>query len=698
MPYKFKQKIDGIGKLDKALRNRVSDEAFSSLSEKEVDVLVKNFLIGSKATTELTLGIGQPINSHSFANFIRDTKFYIGAVNSQAGVLEENIRTTTKDNFSILNDIQHEALVMDAVTTEEEIKIAKSFTSVHFNSFVRAIDFDLGKGNKQWFVDYKTQLPFLDANISKIVPGSGLMLPVKGHVNVSIVDVELVGEETDVGDTRKLVKGSSPRNLLLKNRIFRHVIARREFDNTSRKYEKTYADCSLLLTFGSVQLLNHLKINPVGHSTLDIIELSFINESGEEVSLLQTTVAAETYLLVMFEPVRTKYMKIKFRQYAPVTKTSYKIQDSRVQEINRVLRGVGFSQTLQSNPEDVSGRIFDFSIESISAGLYMFESLGVFRSQPINVVSPLGLTISDRVQTIDVVSAQHDYGNLFSLPQGTVLHEFYVGCDLRDKSDNIVLRDILPVPDSYPIQTEFLPIIGGESKVKLFPDFTWNLDKYLVDSVSVFGTSIRVTTSVPHGLEVDDLVAVVGPINHLFNGEFTVESIIDQYSFTINVSVPADYVIGSSTLPYSYIYKANTGYVDNQESPFTVYSNGDLLTLGTDYKYSLNFGKDWYSTINLDTYIDALRHAASGRFFIKILNPDYENVYWTEYRPLTNQFLGRTKLAMLKNGRVVFGSRLAEPDISGTLNTIVVSRANSSSLYISSIISYYALKVRENVS
>lgn len=698
MPLKLKKSLREKGEVRKALRRRITDEELRDFTEREVDQRIAGFLTDDRRETRPGLVPGNPIFSHTWREFTKDSKFYVGSLNGRLSTLEEEIRNTAKQSFGMLQDIQQEALALDSFLTEEEIKVLHNFSTVHYNAFVRTVDQQLGFNSLRWLRDYKTELPFLPNHKANIIPATGLTLPVRERVNVPIIDVQLVGEETDVGDSDKPIVSSSPRNLLRKNKVFRHVIIRREFDKTSRKYRKTSSRATLLMTLGNVQLVNNLQIKPVGQSTVWIDELSYINEAGQEIALSTDVIPADTSLRVLFEPVRTKHLKITFRQHAPVTSTNYQVKDMRAKHLNEVLRGVGFEQLLDESQEEMQGRVYDFSLEEISAGLFVYEPLGVFRSRPVAIESPLGLTISDRTEKINVTNNQRTYGTDFSLPDGTVLNEYYVGVTLRDANSNIALRDLIPVPDSYPTQREYLPLIGGESKLKLFPDMHWNLEKIQVASVDPVAAQkfATVTTSSAHRLDVGSTVEIqaIGPQGHPFNGVFSGEVTGDTTILLRLSEISTEYTITANDLPKSFIYLTDE---DEQPDPLTVSREGTSLSIGTDYVVSIDGGitfvSDWPRG---EEYRKALRLARSGRFVVKIINAQLDKLYWVQYRPKRTQYLGRTNLVQLKNGRVVFDKKLQ--GTVGNAHTVIVSRADSSSPYITPIIQFYALKVRENVS
>lgn len=700
MPFKFKRSVTEADEIKRALRKRVSDEAHNDLSEREIEARIVQYLTKNKRDTKPPLLPGNPIFSHTWREFVKDSKFYVGMLNGRTSTLEEKIRSSTKDAWGTLNDIQQEALVLDSLITEEEIKVYRNFTTVHFNSFARAIDMGLGFGNLSWTQDYKTERNFLPNQKSSVIPGTGLTLPLRERVLVPITDVKLLGEGTDVGDSRKPIVSTSPRNLLRKNEAFRHVIIRYEHDETGRKFKKNASRVTLLLELGNIQLVNFLLLKPLGHSTIAIDELTYINDAGEEVVLSADPIPSETNVRVLFEPIRTRYLKIRLRQYAPVTKTHYAVRDWRVKKLNEVLRGVGFSQLLPEGEEEIQGRVYDFSLEEVRVGLNIYEPTGVFRSRPIKIESPLGLTLSDKTAKVETVTDPGAYGQNLILPEGSVLNEYYAGVRLRDRNGNILLRDLIPVPDSYPIQREFLPLVGADGRFKLFPDLLWNLDKTYIDTiVPVEGGSsdyFEINTRAPHNFTVGEFVEIVGvgPQEHAFNGTYTAEVLSET---KLKVDQPTDvttYEITENTRPRAFFFAAD---LTDQASPLSVNENNLTLTIGTHYQVSIDDGATWLNEFPRgQDYIEALRLARSGRFRVKIIAPKLDRLYWTEYRPLKTQYLGNTKLVRLRNGRVVFHKSLIGSK--GTVNTVIVSRSDTHNPYVSPIIQFYALKVREDVS
>ena len=704
MPIELKDGFKAAKYVRRAAERRAADEAHQELSQSEIDIRTQVVLRQRAGGSTLPpIYPGTVMDARVWANYVRDSKMTLGILASQGDALESEILQSARKNFAMLDDLQREAQALDAYVTEEEVKINGRYSQVHFNSFVRPEDAPLAYDQIDWLVDYKTGLPFTASNMNDMIPGTGMTLPLRQRIEVPIIDAVLVGEETDVGDTSKPIVSSDVRNLLRSDRVFRHVIIRTDHDDTSRKYNFTPSYCTILLTFASVQLVNELTIRPLGHSTVYVDSLSYLNEAGEEVQLTETELPNEVQLTVLFEPVRAKYLKVKLRQYAPVTRADYQAGDLRARELNKILRGAGFSQLLTENSERVQGRVYDFSMESVKAGLRTYENLGVFRSQPIETEGPLGVSYDDIVETIQISNDNRTYGSYFFLDEGEALLERYLGVDLKWPEGSRAFRALIPLPDSRSTQREFLPIFSGEARAKLYPDIMWNLNKKNVESAAWLGGWCFIKFAEPHEFGDADGVKRTDRI-HLFSGpgeaaeDYNFSS-VEWYITSDKWVVAAPEDIGGlslDTLEYSKI----TPYVfreEDQPEPMTIFREEAVLSIGVDYQISLDSGSTWLSSWPRDkSWLVRRAKAKAGVFKIRFLSPKHNELYWIDYRVLRNQQLSPRPGIRLRNGRVVFDRRFA--DASGTLSTVIVSRADNVNSYLTPVLLSYFLRVREYVN
>lgn len=712
MTIKLKENLSNFTAVDRAARRRIKEDT-PDLAGKDLELAANKFLRNGQQSEQVNVRSGRPLFSTPFTSFLNDCRFYIGSYNGHLTDLQREIESSSQEAFSVLDEIQKEAKALDSTLSEEEIKVLNNFDFVHYNSFTRRIDSALGFDQQKWLVDFKTDLPFLQGMEANVIAGEGITLPIREITQIPIADAYLVGEETDVGDSRKPVESTSPRNLLLPNKVFRHVIIKRDYDSTTRKYKKFVPQVSVMLEFSNLQLLNMLSIEPVGHSTVDVFSITYVNEAGEEIALDVESISTELNTKLVFEPIRTKYLKLSFRQFAPVTSSFYNVENKRTKQINKILKGAGFSTLLEMSEDPMQGRVFDFSLKSISAGLVSYEPLGFFRSQDVNVSSPAGLVLNNVSESIKITSDQRGYGQDFDLPDGVVLSEYYVGVDFKNVNGGILLRDLIPLPDTSPVQSEALPLLGGKSKLKLLPDLLWNVERDLVKSIyfeSGIGTDRGMIVELyeDHSYRVGDAIAILTPPGYNLGVSYVIKEFVDELTFitepkskdddsefgsslTSTMLIGLDPVVDENTRPYTYIY--DLGAV-NSSPPLSVYRENQEIYIGSDYKISFDGGETFFTDWpNGDQLKTALEDPRSGRCIVELIKPEYDKFYWCEYKPMQNQWLGSTKLARLRGNKVIFDESLKFG--TGTANTVVVLRADNNSPLVTPVIYSYSLKVRK---
>lgn len=711
MPIESKEGFNTSKYVREAAQRRAADQNLSQFSKSEIDRRAETIMaLRSTTPTFPTIAPGVTIDAVAWSDYLKDTKMHISIIANSGKGIEEEIDFNVTKNFAVLDDLQREVLAINSYVTEEEVKANNGYSTVHYNSFNRAFDYGLPYDNPEWIVDYKTGLPFMPQNISDVVPNTGITLPLRHEQAITISNVTIVSEETSFGDTKTPILSNEPKNLLRKDRIFRHVIAERLHDNTSRKYNHRPVTCSLLLELAGLQLVNALCIRPVGQSPVFVEAVSYFNESNEEVQLTEVELDNKVELTILFEPIRTRQLKVKLKQYAPVEQAYIENTDFKVREINKLLRAADFNQLLPEESESIQGAIYDFSLETIKCKLRAYENLGAFRSIPVEVTGPIACSLDNDIQTIEVGTEQRQYESTSFLTEGEVLVERYLGVDLKTAEGGQALHDLIPIPNSMRNQREFLPMFSGESKANLFPDLFWNVskDQKWTSAEWTLGNVLVITFTEPHSLadayaantlQSDAIVSVAGTGE---NGKlYSVRS--TSWYFTSSTDLYITVTDGISRLPNSITSEELTispyVYVEAQQaSPFNVYKEDELLTFGTDYTFSLDSGSTWYSDYSFQpnwSYISS--SAKAGAFKIKVTNIDSNKQYFIDYRPYHNQQLSQSPGVSLKRGRIVFARKYKKAF--GGISPVIVSRADNANPYLTSILKSYFFKVREaNVS
>ena len=493
---KFKDRISFHGLYLQAAKRRILDQRhMPDMDDKVVQRLALRMLQSTRSLQPRIHKSDKPISSNIEGAFLKQFKFFVALMNIQAGRLAQVVRSDAKDSYATLHEMQRELVSLDAEVEEKEIELLGNYSKVYLNTFNRSTDGQIQWSDKSWLIDFKTGFPFMQRYIMDILPSAGAVLPIREYVRAPIIDAIIIDERSDSGDSITPYISSSPRNVFRKNKVFKYAVVRQEFDSTSRKYKsKTSFDSyphscistmTMQLELGNVMHVNTLKIHPLGDSTLSIKEIRYINEAGEEIAMNTLPIDNHTEIIVLLEPVFTKYIIIEFQQQAHLAKTTVPTGDKRAKAINSILKSSGFTNTLPEVSRDVSGRVYDFSLRSIEVGLSRYENKGIFRGQPVIVSSPVGMEISKNNESIVPSIKFGTYEDTTILPEGKVIQEAYVGVRLFDKDGNRRMDSICPVLDSGLVQFEYLAPISEICRYKLFPDLDWTHEDICVDEMEL---------------------------------------------------------------------------------------------------------------------------------------------------------------------------------------------------------------------
>jgi hypothetical protein len=694
MPLDVKPRKNNFSALERAARKRARDYENESLTKREEDVRTATFLSRTNYAFKPGQAVNQPTSSNHYREFMRDSRFFVALNNIELNDLEKDTDSFLRRSLNAIQRIQKDTDALDASILEEEIRFYKDYDQVHYNGFIRERDMPLSQQSKQWMIDLRTESSFERHQLLNLIPSTGLTLPVSNKLRIPILNAHLVGEETDVGDTKKPIIEGDVRDVFLPDKVFRWVIIRREHDKTTRKYKHDTSYVTILLDLPGIQLVNWLEAIPAAASSLLIDGISYLDEANEEVSLSTLQVDSRGGLIFLFEPIRARRIKIRFAQYAPVVKLGRDHEVLEIKELNKLLDGLDWVSRFDQDSEYIEGRVFDFSIRDIQVGLNTYLPTGIFRSKDVHVANIASAIVTDAIEEVPITTSDIS-GVPDTLPDVEAFSEYYLGMDIQNKQGKRLLKDLIPIPDTYPIQTEFLPLVGSDGRLKLMPDLLWNLlSNRVLTATSVSLRRLDIVTNQPHGFEVGDRISFTVPAGHVLVGNYLVKAVNGTYGFSIQTTGPSvDAEVTENTTPYLKVYLSRPSIVNVESPPIRVFRDGVELFVGTDYL--LNFGTaDTWST-QFPTGVDlqqTLEDARSGKCHIRMVNPSFTSVYWVEYKPLANQWLGRTKLVKLKNGRVVFDSKFRK--CKGTINTVSILRGDFTNPYTTPLLRNYSLKVR----
>lgn len=697
MPVRFKQRTDHLGALGRAARARVQDEPHVNLSEDQVKARVNKFLRADNRQLLPGHKAGGVLRSGFQREFVKDIKFFSNWNALSVNGLQKDLRRAVRQVQGRLRDIEQDARGIGAYVTEEEIKRNQHWSFVHHNEFVRREDLGLGADDQRLMVDYKTGGTFLPEHIVRVQPGSGAMLPLTHRQQVPVVDIQLVGEKTDVGDSRQPLISNDPRNILIPDKLFRHVIVRREHDSSGRRYKRSSSRCTLLLELAGQQLFNHLQVSPASHVPMQVSRISYLNEAAELVDLEFEALDLQGVLHLFIEPIRARYLEVELRVHAAVTKDRINTRAQLAKVLNRYIQGLDWHSRLPEDQEELDGRVLDFSIRDLQVGLNTYSGVGIFRSQDQRVPGIRSVSTSLAVDFINVSEDSMDYSTSLGADQYDALVETYLGLKCVDKQKNVVFDGLVPMPDGRELQREYLVFSGNEARAKLFPDMLYTLRKREITSTEGdTNPFMLITTEHRHGIDEGERFTILGPVGHALVGVHRAVSVTAR---TIRIEVQdwgLRYRVTPNTYPRLYVHKY---YEEGEGTPaFTITSGDQELQVGEDFRYSLDGGRTYYDTfVPTRQLMEDLLQPTAGDFKIKLAATDLTTPYIVQYRVAADQDLGMGSKGKVRGGVLVLDPALA--DTVSTVNTVIVIRAGTNNPLLSPLLNSYNLKIRtKNVS
>jgi hypothetical protein len=689
MPLNLIKKFDQDEPLRRAARRRVSDVDHLELSESAIDSLARKYLKENRVVDYPQLLPGSISSSGIQSVYLKDSKFSIGRLAETIRVLNHDISNFRDRNSALLSELQTDVHSLGSMLTEDEVSYQSGFNYAQLNRWSRPQDLPTEWADCEWRVDFKTGRTLLPEDIASLIPAAGITLPVLRTEPLLVSKVVLVAEETNVGSTHLPLVNGDPNSVLREGESFRYVIAKRHSDNTSKRYLHKPVYCTLLFEMTVPQELNSLKIKPIGASPVCVESVSYINNAGEEVLLTTTEIDADLYLTLLFEPVRTRQLKVKLVQFAPVSSEVVRFDDLNARKLNDVVSGLGWSQLVPENTVSIPAKIYDFSIETIELGLRLYRGLGLFESPAINIDKLQALAHTTAVESISITVDKD--GTHINLPDSQASNETYYGVEIYDGTD-LALKALIPIPDSLPVQIEHLPLVGQVGRCKLFPDVLYMAEKVKIATAEYIAGGLQIVFVTEHGFtDVSNTLVISAPgDDDSFNIKSSNWVIVDAFTVKALDYVGSGELVEFAPTPFGYIKEL-------ANDPFSVYLGDTLLVLGQDYSFSLDDGSTWLTEVPATmTLRRNFRKTLAGTFRIKVASPQYDSLYRIQYLPKSVQDLEPKGLVTLRNGRIVF-----DPSLQGMkarLKTVMMMRAETSNGYVSPVITSYLLKVKRDES
>lgn len=687
--------VDFKSLTEKALEHYVLDREAQSLSKEEIIGLVN---LKKAVPTDKLLPRVFPeavVGSNTFVEYLRDLKLRVNILGGRSTKVNDEIERFSNELWGHLENISTQVKQLEADIQEEEIKAQDRYQLVHYNSFIRPIDTSY-RDLTSPAIDWKTGQPFPLGYELKLIPGAGLTLPEKYVAPLFIRSVSLVDESTDVGDTVLPLIKTDPMDILEPNNTFKYVIARRTYDTTGRLYNYTESTCQLCVELGGTQIVNHLELKTIASSPIFLKKLEYLNDANELVQANIDTLPIDGKIDILMEPIRTRILLLTLVQYAPVEEARVVDGELLKTEINKLLAGAGWSTLLENNGTELDTKIYDFSMADLKINLTVYKPFGYFLSQPIPLVNALSLSLGTATESIKITSEQRAYNTDYFLPENASFLESYFKLKLFNTKEEKQTEITFPVPyQAQGVQTEALCLSGNTSKVSFFPDVFYNAFKKRISRILFSSSQAYVLLEQPHGIAQG--IVYTDPIELWLDRGKGIKNFVSvswEATSDTRLVLSVDYSFGMA----SFITENDTpkGWIVRQldKNPFNVYAEGTELELGTEYEYSLDNGVTWLSElITYNEYSLLKENLIAGSFKIKIIEPDLSKFYWISYRRAIRQYLHPSKLVVLKGQSIVLSKKLRR--FHGNVQVLLVSRTDSRTPYLTSVVQNYKLKVRQ---
>lgn len=656
--------------VEESVIDSIKRESLKELSLSELETL-KNIKLASELHRFHPKVIkSSVVSSNALNEFYSEAALRTEILNKQVEQLNGEIRSFEETNWKSLSKIKRDSASLTSEIREMQIKNLNGYNLVHFNDFKKNKD----KNTKQKIKDWKTERTVYGKYLLKLVEGLGLTLPVRNNRTCFIEKISIVPEETDFGNIALPIRQSSPMDLLDSVKPFLFTVGLKNKNSNGQAHIKKIPNCTLEVQLGNVETINYLEIQSMAQGDLWLESIEYETIDGTETITLNEKITGEKK--VFFEAISTYRMKIHLSQKSFLETGKMSINNLLDKKLNEYLSGNDWSILPSLNSEE-DIRIYDFSLESLKLGLLEFESFGFFNSIPLNTKNLLSVGLD--VSSSEVTEDKFDISP-FS-------EKVFVESYLRIKNSK---EYFVPIPFSNGKEYELLEN-NSESKLRFVPDLFTNREVYFIKSAVYLTGFATFTLDKDYGLEL----GVIGsnPIEVVYSEAESEKHIIDSPWTTPSVSSISiqntSSFLGNRT---ENTYPIGKILIQNEDEPFIVYKEAEVLAIKEDYEISLDGGVSYIDYFPSYSEFESYKSLKAGDFKIKILERESNKIYWIDYTKLREQKIDDK--IKLKYRSLIFDKIEFESDLE--LETVLIIRSNNQSLFSSPIIDNYTLKVRSN--
>lgn len=613
---------------------------------------VKEFLLRAKLQTNKVVLINDAVlTSYQMNDLLGHHQYRIGELTSISSLLLENQKDRLSYLMSQLESTVSTRKSLDASIGELQVQKYRHYNYVHHNKFVRPQDLI----NKS-FVTSMVSNRFIKDELNYIYD-YGLSLPIKRSHPISMKEIALNYTSSSMGDTIP-IQMDSPENLM-DGKVFNYKIRRVVKDEKNQKVKRVAMKLALDFALHGSQRVNWIEIRSAAPQSLTIESIASISANGEKTQFISDALTFRDKIIIQLEPIAASKIEIIFstKSYVSLSEVGELIYEE-----------------------------YDLSLLDVKFAYNVFNETGYFVSKDIEMKNPTSFKLDYLVSNPQILNLTIDYGDKFSLSEDLG----FIEAQLELSNDST--RILLPMPINK-ISTQILKLNNQYSKLQFLPDIYAASKKYYCTSVDQDRFVTDITLSFNHGYETgtsfnQDAELFLGINNtSILTKRWEIlgdKTIRLHHSLSTPSTISGQHMPGALFVVYDYKgFTINQGYLN--------------LSIGDDYRLSLDAGKTWYTSMPSYSEVQKIYQTSiAGNCLIDIISKSVGSTYWTQYTIQNEQSVLPNGLAIIKHDKVVLDSKLQLHNCKGNVRLILDSDKILPEL--SPVITQYELKVRSHAN
>lgn len=397
---------------------------------------------------------------------LKNLKFFININNARILSLQKENSFYENYIFSLLKELEDEALHLETLTEEKQIKFFHGSSFAFFNNFSRSKSYGLKFSNKDFMIDHKTKESFKQKEMCSVVKNLGITLPILDKTIIPIMDIQIINEETTSGDFLFELEKNDPMNLIQKNKVFNYSVAFKKHDQ-KRKYAREKSELTLFFKLGAVLPVNSLKIVSASLNSFQIEQISYIDSEGNRIKINEYEIEGTFESNFLFKQIETDSIFIKISQYN--CSGSSEIPNRFLGVRESILENMNFISGSLEEVETIQADVFDISVNEVELNLITFHDKGVFRSDYKEISNAYSLNLLQSSAIPSLIELKDSYLDDYLILSEEVLIENYLGLKVFTEDGGILINETIPLVDNKYKQTEYIEPIGNIMRLKLFP-------------------------------------------------------------------------------------------------------------------------------------------------------------------------------------------------------------------------------------